>query len=183
MAQADENPFVIIMGDTNDFTVDKKVWQIFKDGGFEPVVDTNTSTVAGTYDFNCIDSFFLSERIKPLGYDVIWAQNYPWDNGRSVTYTLSDHDIVIADVEFDYSDIRCINTRLTNCSIDYEKGWLTDQDSITIHVTANSGYTLGTVNVLDCMMTNDEAVTVSGGTITIDGSKLVGDVFIDASAS
>lgn len=185
MAQADENPFIIIMGDTNDFTVDKKVWQIFREGGFEPVVDTNTSTVAGTYDFNCIDNFFLSSRIRAVDWDVIWSQEYPWLKGSATApvYTLSDHNLVIADVVFDYSDIRCINTKLTNCSIDYTKGWLTDQETITITVTADSGYTLGTVSVLDCMMTNNDAVTINGGVITIDGSKLVGDVYISASAT
>ena len=39
----DENPFIIIMGDTNDFTLDKEVWKIFEAAGFTPVVTTNTS--------------------------------------------------------------------------------------------------------------------------------------------
>lgn len=182
MAQVDENPFVIIMGDTNDFTTTKEVWKIFKEGGFTPVINTNTSTVAGTYDFNCIDNFFLSKRIKALDYDVIWSQNYPWVKHTANYDMLSDHDIVIADVEFDYSDIKCINTNLANCSIDYTKGWLTDSENISINLTADSGYALSTVTIYDCMMTNNDAITYSNGVITICGSNLVGDVYICAIA-
>lgn len=181
MAQADENPFVIIMGDTNDFTLTKEVWKIFEEGGFTPIVDTNTSTVSGTYDYNCIDNFFVSKRIKPLDYDVIWSQRYKWTNGSSgLNNQLSDHDLVIADVQLDYSDIRCINMNLSSpyFTSSYTKGWMTDKETITVVITPSEGKQVSSIWVGDCQMVNDEAVTVSGNSITIDGSKLVGDVMI-----
>lgn len=175
----DENPFIIIMGDTNDFTLDKEVWRIFEEAGFAPVVSTNTSTVAGTYDFNCVDNFFLSKRIKALNHDVIWAQDYPWSGATM----LSDHDLVIADVELDYSDIRCLNYKTLFCSVQTSTGrdWLTNEETMTVTVTPYDGYELSSVSVRDTMV--DITSTVyADGVVTLTGSNLRGDVFIDASA-
>lgn len=176
----DENPFIIIMGDTNDFTLDKEVWKIFEKAGFTPVVSTNTSTVAGTYDFNCIDNFFLSKRIKALNHDVIWAQDYPWGGSEM----LSDHDLVIADVELDYSDIRCVNYKTLFCSVQTSTGrdWLTDEETMTVTVTPYDGYELSSVSVRDTMV--DITSTVyENGVVTLTGADLRGDVFIDATAT
>lgn len=181
MAQADPNPFIIIMGDTNDFTLDKKVWEIFDEGGFTPVVDTNTSTVAGTEDFNCIDNFFVSPRIKAMDWNVVWAQDWPWVRGTGVkNEQLSDHDLVYADLQLDYSDIRCVNLFLTNCTTTWTRGWLSDSETVTITITPDTGYQLPAQpnKMLDCMIANPEALSYSNGTVTIDGSKLIGDVFI-----
>lgn len=175
----DENPFIIIMGDTNDFTLDKEVWKIFKEAGFTPVVSTNTSTVAGTYDFNCIDNFFLSKRIKALNHDVIWAQDYPWGSQSM----LSDHDLVIADVELDYSDIRCLNYKTLFCSVQTSTGrdWLTDKETTTVTITPYDGFELSSVSVRDTMV--DITSTVyADGVVTLTGANLRGDVFIDATA-
>lgn len=175
----DENPFIIIMGDSNDFTLDKEVWKIFEEAGFTPVVSTNTSTVAGTYDFNCIDNFFLSKRIKALNHDVIWAQDYPWGNQSM----LSDHDLVIADVELDYSDIRCLNYKTLFCSVQTSTGrdWLTEEESMTVTITPYDGYELSSVSVRDTMV--DITSTVyADGVVTLTGADLRGDVFIDATA-
>lgn len=177
----DDNPFIILMGDTNDFSIDKVVWQKFENAGFKPVLTTNTSTVSGTYDYNSIDNFFLSSRITALDYDVINAQNYPWFNASGHHDALSDHDLVIADVVLDYSDIRCVNYNLTNVSASASKTWLTDEETLTITLVPDSGYSLGTITVKDCMIQNDEAIIVSGNTITLDGSKLIGDVLITCS--
>lgn len=174
----DDNPFIIIMGDTNDFTIDKKVWQIFEDAGFTPVVNTNTATVAGTYDYNCIDNFFLSKRIKALDYNVINAQEYPWSGSDM----LSDHDLVYADVELDYSDIRCVNYYLTHATADYIKGWLTDKESITINLTPEDGYIISQVHVYDAMIEITSEV-YSDGKITLNGSNLKGDIYIRAVAA
>lgn len=178
MAQADENPFVIIMGDSNDFTLTKEVWKIFENGGFTPVIDTLTATTGGTWDSGCIDNFFINHRIKAVNWDVIFAQRFPWYNNEM----LSDHDLVIADVQLDYSDIRCIYTNLTNCTIDYTKGWFTPEETVTITVTADSGYTFQSMSVCDCQMVNEEAFTISDNTVIIDGSKLTGDVYLRATA-
>lgn len=175
----DENPFIIIMGDTNDFTLDKEVWKIFEQAGFVPVVSTNTSTVAGTYDFNCIDNFFLSKRIKALNHDVIWAQDYPWDRQTM----LSDHDLVIADVELDYSDIRCLNYKTLFCSVQTSTGrdWLTNEESVTVTITPYDGYALSSVKVRDTMV--DITGTVyADGVVTLNGADLRGDVYIEATA-
>lgn len=181
MAQADPNPFIIIMGDTNDFTLDKKVWEIFDEGGFTPVVDTNTSTVAGTEDFNCIDNFFVSPRIKAMDWNVVWAQDWPWVRATGAKNNqLSDHDLVYADLQLDYSDIRCVNLFLTNCTTTWTRGWLSDSETVAITITPDTGYQLPAQpnKMLDCMIANPEALSYSNGTITIDGSKLIGDVYI-----
>lgn len=181
MAQADPNPFVIIMGDTNDFTLDKKVWEIFEEGGFTPVVNTNTSTTAGTEDFNCIDNFFVSSRISALDWNVVWAQDWPWVRSTGVKENmLSDHDFVYADLQLDYSDIRCVNLFLSHCTTTWTRGWLSDNETVTITITPDDGYQLPAQpnKMLDCMIANPQALSYSNGTITIDGSKLIGDVFI-----
>lgn len=180
VAKADPNPFVIIMGDTNDFTLDKTVWQIFEEAGFTPVVSTNTSTVAGTYDFNCIDNFFLSKRIKALNHDVVWAQDYPWDRQSM----LSDHDMVIADVEFDYSDIRCLNYKTLFCSVQTSHGrdWMNEAENVTVTITPYEGFELSSVKVRDTMV--DITSTVyADGVVTLTGADLRGDVFIEATAT
>ena len=174
----DDNPFIIIMGDTNDFTIDKKVWQILEEAGFTPVVDTNTATVAGTYDYNCIDNFFLSKRIKAIDYNVVNAQEYPWGGSDM----LSDHDLVYADIELDYSDIRCVNYYLTQVTSDYTKGWLTDKESITINLTPEEGYAISQVHVYDTMIEITSEV-YSDGKITLNGSNLKGDIYIRAVAT
>jgi endonuclease/exonuclease/phosphatase family metal-dependent hydrolase len=175
----DENPFIIIMGDTNDFTLDKEVWKIFEAAGFTPVVSTNTATVSNTYDFNCIDNFFLSKRIKALNHDVVWAQKYPWGNQSM----LSDHDLVIADVELDYSDIRCLNYKTLFCSVQTSTGrdWLTNEETMTVTITPYDGYELSSVKVQD-MGINITSTTYANGVVTLTGADLRGDVFIDATA-
>ncbi len=180
MAQADPNPFIIIMGDTNDFTLTKEVWKIFDNAGFTPVVDTNTSTVAGTEDFNCIDNFFISSRISALDWNVVWAQDWPWTKTGTAQPMLSDHDLVYSDLQLDYSDIRCVNLFLTNCTTTWTRGWLSDSETVTFTITPDEGYQLPAQpnKMLDCMISNSAALSYSNGTVTIDGSKLIGDVFI-----
>lgn len=174
----DDNPFIIIMGDTNDFTIDKKTWKIFKDSGYEPIVTTNTATVAGTYDYNCIDNFFISKRIMALDYNVINSQEYPWYQDSM----LSDHDLVYADIVLDYSDIRCINYNLDNIAADYNKGWMTDSETITIKLTPIDGYKISTVQVYDTMVLITDTV-YSDGEITLTGNNLIGDIYIRAIAT
>lgn len=175
----DENPFIIILGDTNDFTIDKEVWKIFEEAGFIPVVSTNTATVAGTYDFNCIDNFFLSKRIKALNHDVIGAQDYPWDRQTM----LSDHDLVIADVELDYSDIRCLNYKTLFCSVETSHGrdWMTNEETVTVTIKPYDGFELSSVKVQD-MGVNITNTVYADGVVTLTGADLRGDVFIDATA-
>lgn len=181
MVANDPNPFIIIMGDTNDFTLGKETWALFDEAGFTPVINTNTSTVSGTEDFNCIDNFFVSSRIHALDWNVVWAQDWPWVRPTgSVVDQLSDHDLVYADLQLDYSDIRCVNLFLTNCTTTWTRGWLSDSETVTITITPDTGYQLPAQpnKMLDCMIANPEALSYSNGTITIDGSKLIGDVFI-----
>lgn len=185
MVQTDPNPFIIIMGDTNDFTLGKETWAIFEEAGFTPVINTNTSTVAGTEDFNCIDNFFISSRISAFNWNVVWAQDWPWIRNGTVQPMLSDHDLVFADLVLDYSDIRCVNLFLTNCTTTWTRGWLSDSETVTITITPGTGYQLPAQpnKMLDCMIANSEALSYSNGTITIDGSKLIGDVFIKIAAT
>jgi len=183
VVQNDDNPFIVLMGDTNDFSINKEVWKIFENAGFTPVVSTNSATASGTYDYNCIDNFFLSKRITPLDYDIISAQNYPWVSAGTVRSALSDHDLVIADVVLDYSDIRCVNYRLTDVTATAEKNrtWLSSDETLAITLTPASGYTLGAISVLDGDRDNTDAYTISDNTITLIGNQLKSDVLITCS--
>ena len=192
-ALADPNPFVIILGDMNDFGLAKPIYDVFESAGFASVVSTNTATVSGLTDFNSIDNFFLSSRLSAIDYNVINAYEYMFDS-MSGTNHLSDHDMVYADVAFDYSDIRCINVRVRygtptvtakgtvleadtdNYTWGYD--WVAADETVSIQITPNSGYTLGTITAKDCQMSNSNAISISGDTVTITGSELVGDVLI-----
>lgn len=193
VALADPNPFVIILGDMNDFGLTKPIYDVFESAGFASVVSTNTATVSGLTDFNSIDNFFLSSRLSAIDYNVINAYEYMFDS-MSGTNPLSDHDMVYADVAFDYSDIRCINVRVRygtptvtakgtvleadtdNYTWGYD--WVAADGTVSIQITPNSGYTLGTITAKDCDMSNSNAISISGDTVTITGSELVGDVLI-----
>lgn len=202
VAVADTNPFIVILGDTNDFALDKPIWKVFADAGFEPVVSTNTATVSGAKDFNCIDNFFLSSRLSALGYDVINAYDYMFESS-SGSNPLSDHDMVHADICLDYSDIRCINVRIkygtpvvtskgvvkdrietgADAGITFAYDWLSSSDTVQIQLVPDVGYTLGTIKVLDCQIANSNAFSVNGDTISIDGTKLIGDVYIECTCT
>lgn len=192
-ALADQNPFIIILGDMNDFKLNKPNYEVFENAGFTGVVSVNTSTTSAIEDGGSIDNFFLSSRLNAIDYNVINAYEYMFDS-MSGTNPLSDHDMVYADVAFDYSDIRCVNIRVTyGTPVVTAKGtvlergednktwgydWLPATGTLSVRIVPDDGYVLGTIKVYDCRMDNTQAFTVSGDTITIDGTELVGDVLI-----
>ena len=193
VAVADQNPFIIVLGDTNDFGLDKPIWEIFENAGFSAAISTNTATVSGKADFNCIDNLFLSRRLSAIDYDVINAYEYMFESSSGAN-PLSDHDMVFADIALDYSDIRCVNIKVRygtpevtakgtvlerdadGYTLAYD--WLTPSETMSIRIVPDNGYNLGTIKVFDCQIANPNALSVSGDTINIDGSALIGDVYI-----
>ncbi len=190
LVASDENPFVILMGDTNDFSNDKLVWKMFEDAGYTPIVGKGTSTTTAEGPFEVIDNFFVNSRIKPLGYDTINSAKYPFEYNGSML-PLSDHDPVFADVCLDYSDIHCITATLENASITISNGrtWMSDDETVTVTLTVDNGYSLA-ISSNDFIIRDAGAKIQSevysgdttGGTITLVGSQLRGDVNIYAKA-
>lgn len=192
-ALADPNPFIVILGDMNDFQLNKPNYAVFENAGFTGIVSVNTSTTSGIEDGGSIDNIFVSSRLQALDYNVINAYDYMF-NSVSGSNPLSDHDMVYADVKFDYSDIRCVNIRATyGTPVVTAKGtvlergtdnktwgydWLPATGTLSVRIVPDDGYVLGTIKAYDCRMDNTQAFVISGDTITIDGTKLVGDVLI-----
>lgn len=190
LLENDENPFIILMGDTNDFSNDKLVWKMFEDAGYTPIVGKGTSTTTAEGPFEVIDNFFVNSRIKPLGYDTFNSAEHPFEyNGNMVA--LSDHNPVFADIQLDYSDIHCITATLENASITISNGrtWISDDETVTVTLTVDNGYSLA-ISSNDFIIRDAGAKIQSevysgdttGGTITLVGSQLRGDVNIYAKA-
>lgn len=190
LLENDENPFIILMGDTNDFSNDKLVWKMFEDAGYTPIVGKGTSTTTAEGPFEVIDNFFVNSRIKPLGYDTINSAEYPFEYNNSM-HPLSDHNPVFADVQLDYSDIHCITATLENATITISNGrtWMSDGETVTVTLTVDNGYSLATSS--NDFIIRDAGAKIksevysgdtTGGTITLVGSQLRGDVNIYAKA-
>ena len=193
MVAEDENPFIVCMGDTNDFTNNKQIYAMFNEAGLTPILGLDTATTSGEGPFECIDNFFVNHRIKPLHYDVINADIYQFLASTGMM-NLSDHNIILADVQLDYSDIHTITTSITNASISVSTGrnWLSDDETVTITVTPDEGYNLA-VNSNNFMLRDAGAKVKAdvfvgdntGGVITLVGSQMRGDfnIYIKAQAN
>ena len=189
LLENDENPFIILMGDTNDFSNDKVVWEMFEEAGYTPVIGKESSTTTAEGAFEVIDNFFVNKRIKPLNYTIVNSAKHQFEHNGSM-HALSDHDPVFADVQLDYSDIHCITSTLENVSISISSGkdWMTDEDTVTITVTPDDGYNLNYSSNSNFVVRDAGAKikddvfsgTNAGGTITLVGSELRGDVHIFA---
>ena len=98
----DSNPFKIICMDSNDFGEGKPVWAKIEAAGFSKAHDGSSMTVT---DQSCsIDQIFCSENMKVLNYNVINSNLYKFTRNGTEN-PVSDHDLLYADIQLDYSDI------------------------------------------------------------------------------
>lgn len=175
--QADTNPFIILCGDFNEMRTDFSTWNAIRNAGYTPALaDASTPTAYRGY----YDNIFVNDRISVIETDVI-----PYsENGTNI----SDHDLVFADVLFDYSHIIGLKLGLVNCHVSNPTEWLDDRqtESVSFTVVADSGFTLGTIS---CGQGNNDltydngAVTLNGNTVTIIPNLVVGDVWINCTAT
>lgn len=172
----DTNPFVIILGDFNEMATDLSTIQTIINAGYTPqLTDTSTPTAGrGFYDF-----IFVNDRIEIVGDDVI-----PYDLHNNI----SDHDLVFADVVFDYSNLISVKTSLPNCTLSGGTYWLDRRQTepVVYTVTADSGYTISAISSgqgdNDLIYEND-AVVIDGNTVTITPNLVVGDVWINVTTT
>lgn len=101
----DKNPFIVVCMDSNDFSQDKEIWKLFEENGYKPCHDGTSMTVT---DQSCsIDVIFCSSNMNVLNYNVINSNLYQfYDNGMKA---VSDHDLLYADIQLDYSDVVSTN--------------------------------------------------------------------------
>ena len=174
----DPNPFIVVCMDSNDFSPNKETWAMFEAAGFTPAIGILTQTV--TAQDNCIDQIFVCSRMHVLNYDVVNSNDYKWHDVRaSKSVPISDHDLCYADVALDYSGIFCIKQSLTGVTSDTDAVWGEMGDSLTIHLTPESGKTFKKVEI---RMGPDFVMKryYSNGTLTIP--EVTGDVYIIATA-
>lgn len=175
----DPNPFIVVCMDSNDFSPNKETWAMFEAAGFTPAIDILTQTV--TAQDNCIDQIFVCPRMNVLNFNVVNSTDYEWYDirGNGGLVPISDHDICFADIEFDYSGIFCIKQVLTGVTSDSSAVWGEMGDSLTIHLTPESGKSFTKVEI----RMGANFVTkqyYSNGTLTIP--EVTGDVYIIATA-
>lgn len=172
----DTNPFVVIMGDFNEMSTSMDTYNAIKNAGFTPqLTDTSTPTAGrGFYDF-----IFVNERMNIVGDDVI-----PYDLHNNI----SDHDLVFADVVFDYSNIIAVKTSLPNCKLTGGSYWLDRRQTepVVYTVTADEGYTVSSIATgqgdNDLAYSNG-AVVLSGNTVTVKPNLVVGDIWINVTTT
>lgn len=176
MIAEDKNPFIVVCMDSNDFSPDKEIWKMFTDAGFTYAIPIKTQTV--TAQDNCIDQIFVNANMEVLNYDVINGNLYQFFYSDKMN-PVSDHDLCFADVRLDYDNFYCIKQALTNVTSDCSEVIIDNDSPLTINLTAESGYTLGTVKVR--MGADDVTASVyANGVITIP--SVTGDLYITATA-
>lgn len=124
----DTSDFIVIMGDTNDFSdleSGKVFWRTFEASGFRPTIPIDTKTVTqdniGTdsdeypekrWRHHSIDQFLVSDNIEVVSYNVINTKDAYNDppclvNGATDNLpALSDHDFVYVDLKLNYDTPR-----------------------------------------------------------------------------
>lgn len=179
MIAVDENPFIAVLMDSNDFSPDKEIWKMFTDAGFTYAIPVKTQTV--TAQDNCIDQIFVSKNMEVLNYDVINGGAYTFFYSDKMN-PVSDHDLCFADVRLDYDSFYCIKQSLTNVTSDCTKVIIDNDEALTITLTAADGYTIDH-NAVKVRMGADSVkdAVYANGVITIP--KVTGDVYIIASGT
>lgn len=205
----DDCAFKIVVSDTNDWFFDPETgkmihWEQLKTGtGLVPVqnaLSKTTSDPSPAHD--SLDNIFVSPNIKVLNYDIISGYDYLMPDG---TY-ISDHDFVYADLEFEYDDLVtpmrpmteiALIQNLTHVTSDAENDYHVEctnvstasawkialTNSMTIHLTAESGYTLSNVSV-KVGNTDKTSSYYSNGTIMIPANtEMAGDITVTAIAT
>ena len=209
--QTNKCAFKIVVSDTNDWFYDENGypvhWKMLEDAGLTPVNDgsSKTQTDANTlnaandqsYDHNSFDNIFVSSNINVKQWNIVsvWGMEL-LPIGRAI----SDHDLIYADLEFDYSDlivpmrpmtdyIAVIQT-LTHCTSSYVPPydnpinmakWSMTQN-FTATITADTGYTLSSV-VVKVGGSDKTSQYYSNGVVSVPSSAMqAGDILIVATA-
>lgn len=188
--QNDKNPFIIVLGDFNDESMfSKPVFNVFTNAGLTPVVADYFSSSTETGGRSLVDNIFVSSRIHVVGHNIVYSGNVKWPQG-GVLSNISDHDMVIGDVQLDYSDIIAVKPILTNCSLSGIDNWFSRNDEpITITVVPDDGYAISSIEVGDGELLSTSAsypagvVAINDNTITIDPSGVCTDMYIRATAT
>lgn len=107
--EQDTSDFIIVMGDTNSETDQqghRQSWDAWESAGFTAVHHGESPTWPNPdgVRYSSMDNIFVSEHINVLGYDIIRATNYMIPSG-SGPRPLSDHDLVFADLQFDFDAV------------------------------------------------------------------------------
>lgn len=104
----DTSDFIVIMGDTNsevDSAGHRQSWDAWEAAGFTAVHHGESPTwpsSANPSRYSSMDNIFVSEHINVLHYDIIDGLYLKLEDG---TTTLSDHDFVFADLQFDFDAV------------------------------------------------------------------------------
>lgn len=172
----DTNPFVVIMGDFNEMSTGWDTINLIRNAGFTPqLADTSTPTAGrGFYDF-----IFVNDRMNIVDNDVI-----PYDLHNNI----SDHDLVFADVVFDYSNLISVKTSLPNCTLTGGGYWLDRRQTepVVYTVVPDTGYIVSSIATGqgdNDLTYNNGAVVKSGNTVTITPNLVVGDVWINVTTT
>lgn len=181
---ADTNPFIILVGDFNEMSVGWDTVNAIKNAGYTPQLeDTSTPTAGrGFYDF-----IFVNERIAFLENEVVpYDLHYYYPGG--VQANISDHDLVFADVVFDYENLISVKTSLPNCTLSGGTYWLDRRQTepVVYTVTPDEGYTVQSISTGqgdNDLTYNNGAVVLSGNTVTIKPNLVVGDVWINVTTA
>lgn len=99
----DTSDFIVVVGDTN-CPAPHTEWDTWVNAGFTPVHDgvgVNTTTDNPPL---CLDNIFYGTGITCKNYHVVPATDYMITVGGN-TVTLSDHDMVFADLQFDFDSL------------------------------------------------------------------------------
>lgn len=214
--QANKCAFKIVVSDTNDWFYNSSGypvhWAMLENVGLTAVNDGTPKTQTGandideqgnptndqSYGHDSLDNIFVSSNIHVKDWNVISV----WDmerlaNGKAI----SDHDLIYADLEFDYSDLIvpmrpmtewiAVIQNLTHCTSSYvptydnplnmQRWDMTQAFSCTL--TPDTGYTLSSVTV-KVGGTNKTSQYYSNGTVSVPASAMsAGDILITAVAT
>lgn len=208
---SDDCAFHVLTADTNDWFFDPEDgkmlhWKAFCEAtGMKPVHDAlSKTTTEGSPAHDSLDNIFVSQNINVLGYNIINSWEYPVESGGNI-YPISDHDFLYADLQFDYSDIVtrmrpmtdvALMQMLTHVTSDTENDYhlactnistssawkIKLTNALTVHLTAESGYTLSSV-VVKVAGADKTSSYYSNGTVSIPAdTEVAGDIEITATA-
>jgi endonuclease/exonuclease/phosphatase family metal-dependent hydrolase len=189
----DTNPFIVITGDFNDESYAKNVWKVFTDAGFTPAINNFDSPTAGR---GWYDNIFVNDRIAIKEHDIVPSDLVTYKYS-GVSYVISDHDLVTADVVLDYSNIVTITHRNCDVSVTGTKDGVTttlnsdwfDRRAGHITIVASNpaeGYTLTGMAVWDgdWSLPNNKyptgIVTIDGATVEFNADEIIGDFVVNA---